>query len=292
MWTVRVAMAALYARGLKRPGDPSRKKRTAIEDAIRKASLGMAAGPSEVAEVLNEAGFWYEAQILQNVSLWQEASDNLSAGTLITTCCPDYPADWLHSLGELAPPVLWKQGSMPVGKRVTIVGSRDINPETRSFAKKTAIAVSESGGVVVSGGARGTDRIATSYGPAIEVWPCGILWGQRNKWGSEGASVLSPCAPNEPFSGVRAMERNLMLYALSPVSLVVHARFREGGSWQGAVEALRRKIGQICVPRSQEAGLIALASLGATVIEDPKEVIALMNNPNPKEELQAELFAS
>jgi predicted Rossmann fold nucleotide-binding protein DprA/Smf involved in DNA uptake len=272
MWTVRVAMAALYARGLKRPGDPSRKKRTAIEDAIRKASLGMAAGPSEVAEVLNEVGFWYEAQILQNVSLWQEASDNLSAGTLITTCCPDYPADWLHSLGELAPPVLWKQGSMPVGKRVTIVGSRDINPETRSFAKKTAIAVSESGGVVVSGGARGTDRIATSYGPAIEV--------------------LSPCAPNEPFSGVRAMERNLMLYALSPVSLVVHARFREGGSWQGAVEALRRKIGQICVPRSQEAGLIALASLGATVIEDPKEVIALMNNPNPKEELQAELFAS
>lgn len=74
------------------------------------------------------------------------------------------------------------------------------------------------------------------------------------------------------------MERNLLVYAMSPVTLVAHARLRKGGSWNGAVEAIRRRIGVLCVPQSPdsnslEPGLSALIALGAIPIGTPEELL-------------------
>jgi len=53
---------------------------------------------------------------------------------------------------------------------------------------------------------------------------------------------ISVCSPNEPFSTARAMERNQLIYALGDLNVVHSARFKTGGSWHGAIKALRQHL--------------------------------------------------
>ena len=53
---------------------------------------------------------------------------------------------------------------------------------------------------------------------------------------------ISVCSPNEPFSTARAMERNQLIYALGDLTVVHSARFKTGGSWHGAIKALRQHL--------------------------------------------------
>jgi predicted Rossmann fold nucleotide-binding protein DprA/Smf involved in DNA uptake len=60
------------------------------------------------------------------------------------------------------------------------------------------------------------------------------------------------------------MERNALLYALSELSIVCQARYREGGSWHGAVEASRRRLCRLAVRWAPgDPAARALVSLGA-----------------------------
>ena len=53
---------------------------------------------------------------------------------------------------------------------------------------------------------------------------------------------ISVCSPNEPFSTARAMERNQLIYAFGDLTVVHSARFKTGGSWHGAIKALRKHL--------------------------------------------------
>ena len=53
---------------------------------------------------------------------------------------------------------------------------------------------------------------------------------------------ISVCSPNEPFSTARAMERNQLIYAFGDLTVVHSARFKTGGSWHGAIRALRQHL--------------------------------------------------
>lgn len=53
---------------------------------------------------------------------------------------------------------------------------------------------------------------------------------------------ISVCSPNEPFSTARAMERNQLIYAFGDLTVVHSARFKTGGSWHGAIKALRQHL--------------------------------------------------
>jgi hypothetical protein len=53
---------------------------------------------------------------------------------------------------------------------------------------------------------------------------------------------ISVCSPNEPFSTARAMERNQLIYAFGDLTVVHSARFKSGGSWHGAIKALRQHL--------------------------------------------------
>ena len=53
---------------------------------------------------------------------------------------------------------------------------------------------------------------------------------------------ISVCSPNEPFSTARAMERNQLIYAFGDLTIVHSARFKTGGSWHGAIKALRQHL--------------------------------------------------
>ena len=72
------------------------------------------------------------------------------------------------------------------------------------------------------------------------------------------------------------MERNHLLYAIAELSVVCQARFKEGGSWRGAAEALRRGTCQVAARWDPgDKTLRALCALGATPLAAPDQIGAL-----------------
>lgn len=68
------------------------------------------------------------------------------------------------------------------------------------------------------------------------------------------------------------MERNALIYAISKSTIVAHVRYRQGGSWHGAISALRGRLGGLIVRRDGEKGSSALLSLGAIPIRSAKDL--------------------
>ena len=56
--------------------------------------------------------------------------------------------------------------------------------------------------------------------------------------------LVSPCHPEAGFTVGKAMGRNKLIYTLADFGLVVSAEHKKGGSWEGAIEALKRKPGR------------------------------------------------
>jgi len=230
---------------------------------------------ADPADVLTAEGLWLEASLLREASLLARAEALCASGRVLTIDDDRYPERWRRF--PFAPPALWVLGELPPGPPSTIVGRRDLGRAGRAFARQTAAAVAASGGVVVSGGAVGADLEAASGAvawakadgaeiPLIEIVPMGLArWDRRVR-----GALLSVAAPEEGFSTALAMERNALLYAYSVRSLVVGTRFREGGAWMGAAEALRRRSSTVCVWSDGTPGAAALVSLGAVPLEDPR----------------------
>lgn len=215
----------------------------------------------------------------------EEASALVASGRSITVGQSAYPQRW-RELGVAAPPALWQRGSPCFLEGspsfFTVVGSRSIDSRTREVARAAGREIARSGGVVVSGAAAGCDREAASgarswarkagvAAPVLEVLPHGISYGLSrlapySRPVPMAGVQLAVAAPQEGFYATLAMERNALLYAASERSLVVACRFREGGTWAGAVDALRRRLGSIWVWQDGSAGARALAALGAVPV--------------------------
>ena len=102
---------------------------------------------------------------------------------------------------------------------------------------------------VVSGGARGTDRLA--MGAALDAG--GVAFGvladslertvrqpDLRQLLLDGQLVLlTPYAPTAGFSVGAAMGRNKVIYGLADFAVVVSSDYQTGGTWAGAVEALK-----------------------------------------------------
>lgn len=183
---------------------------------------------------------------------------------------------------------------MPRAPWIAIVGSRHVEAEVRAFARKVGEEAARIGHAVVSGAASGCDRAAAagaarawrqavgeSWGkrfggavgdvcPLAQILPCGMAMRPE---GMEGC-VLSPFGPQEPFSGPNAMQRNVLIYALGEAAFIVHARFGEGGTWRGAVEARRRRLCRLVVRADGSRASEALLALGAARLETPGEMEA------------------
>ena len=97
--------------------------------------------------------------------------------------------------------------------------------------------------------------------------------------GRRRGTWLSVCAPDEPFSRGAAMERNALIYSLGEASVVCKARFREGGTWHGAVDCLRRRLSPLIVRDDGSQAAKALVSLGATPIREVEELGSILAKP-------------
>lgn len=254
--------------------------------ALREDSIGAAE------QRLRGAGLWHEAAILAEPGRLALAEQYCERGQVLTVCDSGYPSGWLNSLGDTAPPVLWRLGDVPTGLSVGVVGSRDLTVAQSQFAGQLGEQLRQLGYGIVSGGARGADSIAgASHGDnAVQILPCGL--GQQ--YGDLDTTLLSPFEPEATFTGQQAMIRNRLIYAWSGLSVVVHSRFKVGGTWGGVTEALRKRQGRIFAAQWGCLGSNALVALGAVPLHVvagwPEQLAFLLRQPLPL--AQPDLFGA
>lgn len=258
-----VLLAALYLRGLSRAVQPQVR----LWPIVLKELQTHEAGLVEAAQVLQAANLEAEALCLQSEALMEVAVEHVFSRRCLTAVHPKYPCRWLERLGPRAVPAMWWNG-MPFksGPTLTCVGSRAPGGAVLDAMESMAYAAALEGFVVVSGGAIGCDsaaargaRRAVGEGATLEILPCGLAHAEH-----DDRPLLSVCAPQAGFTSAQAMERNTLLYAASPLSLVGHARFREGGTWIGATTALRHRQSRvILMPWGEDLAFRSLCALGA-----------------------------
>ncbi len=206
--------------------------------------------------------------------------------TLLTPFHADYPQRYLARLGPATPPLLYVAGASalladPDRHRLAVVGSRDATDAELDAARSAAEAAADRGWDVVSGGAKGVDAVALNAavshgGTVIALLTEGVRRAMRKgalrRLVSDGQAVLAaPVHPDAGFTVGNAMARNKLIYALADVTYVAAVVEGEGGTWNGAAEALRRGYGRVGVnPQAQAAG--ALQSLGARPVATTAEL--------------------
>ncbi|MBM3859196.1 MAG: DNA-processing protein DprA [Verrucomicrobia bacterium] len=170
---------------------------------------------------------------------------------VVTRVDPHYPAKLRATLKHQSPTVLFGAGTLSLLKRagIAVVGSRNIDEAGTAFAQTLGCKCAEASLPVVSGGARGTDSIAmtacleaggTAFGVLADSLERTIRQPDlRQLLLDERLVLLTPYAPTAGFSVGAAMGRNKVIYGLADYAVVVSSDLQKGGTWAGAVEALR-----------------------------------------------------
>jgi len=200
----------------------------------------------------------------------------------VTVADEAYPEELRRRLGPNAPPVLFGAGEarlLRVGG-IAIVGSRDADDDATAFTERLATAAAAGSTPVVSGGARGIDVTAmraafAAGGTVVGVVPEGVerrlREGSTRSAVAEGRAVLvSPYHPAAAFSAGAAMGRNKLIYAFSDVAVVVSSAEGSGGTWTGAIEALKGGWAPVVVRSGPGVppGNAALIARGASALAD------------------------
>jgi predicted Rossmann fold nucleotide-binding protein DprA/Smf involved in DNA uptake len=185
---------------------------------------------------------------------------------VVATVDESYPQALTDRLGHRAPPLLSLVGDPALlrADQLGIVGSRDVDEEAAEVTRHAAAAAVEAGLGVVSGAAKGVDRLAMGAaleagGKAVGVLADSLVRMTRDpevrRAVTDGRLCLcTPYKPTAPFSIANAMGRNKLIYALSKATLVVAAAAGTGGSWSGAVEAIRQATAPVLVWTGPGAG--------------------------------------
>ncbi len=276
---VASAMAALYLRGSPYARAIRRRNWVRVQDALCRAAPKL----GQVAPALKDAGLWDEASALADGRALDWGNDQVEAGRVLTVVSAGYPARWIQVLGACAPPCAWIQGQCPVGPMVSVTGNRCLDSRDRSFARSLGAAVMSCGHCLVTGGAIGSDSVAAlsalgagGAGRVLFIIPCGLSAVQV----PPGVVAISVCEPSASFSAGQAMERNTLIYAASERAVVVRARYREGGTWTGATDAVRRTLCELLVRRiAGDQASDALIRLGAVSVDTIEDVVARLKQP-------------
>ena len=207
----------------------------------------------------------------------------------------DYPPVLRDRLGRGAPPLLYCVGDVDLLTRdhLGVVGSRDVNEAAASVAQGVGRAAVGAGWGVVSGAAKGVDRLAMTAtlhadGVAVGVLADSLARTTRDaevrRAVTDGRLCLcTPYKPTAGFSVANAMGRNKVIYALSRATLVVTSDLEKGGTWAGAVEALRQTIAPVLVwaGEGQGAGNDALIGRGGRPVQEIDSVVAVATSTEP-----------
>ena len=187
----------------------------------------------------------------------------------LTRVSGGYPQRLLDALGQESPGCLWAKGDLSLLElpRIALVGSREIRQENREFAWEAGVQAARQGYVLVSGNARGTDRIAQdaclqSGGRVI----CVIADALSFKAADDRILYLSEDDFDQPFSAQRALSRNRIIHALCEKTLVAQADLHTGGTWDGTSKNLRLGLSNVFCFQDGSSVADALVQLGAEPI--------------------------
>ena len=184
----------------------------------------------------------------------------------LTRVSSGFPKRLHERLGQESPGCLWAKGDLSLLNfpRIALVGSRDIHPENREFAREAGAQAARQGYVLVSGNARGADRIAQDAclqngGRVISV----IADELSTKIVDERILYLSEDDFDQPFSAQRALSRNRIIHALCEKTLVAQSDLYTGGTWDGTVKNLRLGLSSVFCFHDGSVAANALVQLGA-----------------------------
>jgi len=164
----------------------------------------------------------------------------------------DYPRRLREHLKIQAPPILYGIGEKRLldDGGLAVVGSRNVDHYGSDFAIEVSKNAAMQGICIISGGARGIDQIAmgaalakggTAVGVMVDsLLKTSLLQEVREAIRDQRLTLVSPYYPEAGWNVGNAMGRNKHIYALSDYALVVIADYQKGGTWEGAVEELRR----------------------------------------------------
>lgn len=200
---------------------------------------------------------------------------------VITRADPDYPSRLKQQLGKQAPAVLFGSGNrhlLQLGG-VAVVGSRKVKEADLQYSRELGALIAHCGYSVISGGAKGVDEAAMLGALEVEGTAVGVLSNSllracssqkyRDFLRQKSLVLISPFNPEAGFDVGNAMQRNKYIYCLSDAAVVVHSG-REGGTWAGATENLKKGWVPLWVKRTEDvkAGNSLLVQHGARWLTD------------------------
>lgn len=181
-----------------------------------------------------------------------------------------YPVSVRQRLGLDAPGCLWAKGDLKLldTQCVSLVGSRELAEPNRSFAERVGREAARQGITLVSGNARGADRVAQeacleSGGRII----C-IVADELQKYPLlKNVLYLSEDGFDLPFSAQRALSRNRVIHALGYLTFIAQSNSGTGGTWDGTAKNLRHGWSPVFCFDDGRPATAELEQLGATLIE-------------------------
>lgn len=208
------------------------------------------------------------------LALVVEGWDNQGIWILSRYDSDEYPQR-LAELGGQAPPLLYGSGEkhlLSLGG-LAVVGSRDADEEALEYTQALARACARQGVQIVSGGARGIDSAAvlsaleaggTAVGVLADSLGKAALSGKyREALMEKNLVLISPYDPGSGFNVGNAMGRNKYVYALADRGLVVSTSAGRGGTWEGAIEALKKEFIYVSMTENSPDGNRQLLEMGA-----------------------------
>jgi len=187
----------------------------------------------------------------------------------LTRVSGGYPVQVRHRLGLDAPGCLWTKGDTGLlnTQMVSLVGSRDLSEPNRCFAETVGRETARQGFTLVSGNARGADRVAQDacleaggrvisvVADALEKYPV-----------RKNMLYLSEEGYDLSFSAARALSRNRVIHTLGYITLVAQCGLETGGTWDGTVKNLQNNWSPVfCFDDGSQASA-GLAQYGAKLI--------------------------
>lgn len=188
----------------------------------------------------------------------------------VTRVSESYPGRVWMCLGGEAPGTLWAKGDLSLLQmdKVALVGSRDLSIQGAVFASKVGEYAARCGFALVSGNARGADRVAQEacleWGGKVIAVVADRLDSQQPR---ENVLYLAEEDFDGEFSPQRALSRNRIIHSLGNTTFVAQCAYRKGGTWDGSEHNLKNGWSTLRCLRDGSEAMKALEEMGAELID-------------------------
>ena len=188
----------------------------------------------------------------------------------VTRISESYPNRLHKALGMDAPGCLWIKGDRQIldMPKISLVGSRDLHPENRMFAREVGAQAARRGYALVSGNARGADREAQESCLANGGFViCVVADPLQNHRVRKNVLYVAEDGFDIAFSSFWALSRNRIIHALSGKTFVAQCSFGKGGTWSGTKNNLRQALSDVYVFADGSEAQRELCAMGAELVD-------------------------